>query len=198
MYQLVETIKILDGEIFNLKYHQKRLDDSFEKLYKIKSTFILQDIIKIPHKFTKGLIKLRFLYSNKKYKLDFINYKARNIKTLKVVTDNEINYPIKFTNRSQINKLFEQKNDCDDILIVKNNIIIDTSSANIIFFDGNNWITPATPLLKGTCRERLLETGKINEKKIEINDLINFQSFCLINALVDENLNQIQIENIFM
>ncbi len=78
-----------------------------------------------------------------------------------------------------------QKENCDDILIVKNGIITDTSFSNIAFFDGKQWKTPKSPLLKGTCRERLLCEQKIFEKDINLNDLSNYKCYKLINAMRD-------------
>jgi 4-amino-4-deoxychorismate lyase len=57
--------------------------------------------------------------------------------------------------------------------------------SNIIFFDGLSWVTPARPLLKGTCRERLLASGLILERDISVNDLSGFTGCKLINAMRD-------------
>ena len=66
-----------------------------------------------------------------------------------------MNYDLKYFDRKIFDDL--KKNiKADDILIIKNGFITDTSIANILFFDGKKWITPKKPLLKGTVRERLL------------------------------------------
>ncbi|WP_291490151.1 aminotransferase class IV family protein [Desulfurella sp.] len=197
MFPLFETIKILDGKIYNLSFHQKRLEFSFETYFYKKATFLLSDIISIPNEFSKGLVKLRFLYSEKNYKVEFFHYRPRKISTLKVVENNEINYSLKFTNRSQINDLLRQQGFCDDILIIKNGFITDTSIANIVFYNGKEWITPTTPLLMGTCRAKLLKENKIKEEVIKITDLHKFKAFCLINALNCSNLSPIPITNVY-
>jgi 4-amino-4-deoxychorismate lyase len=115
-----------------------------------------------------------------------------------VIENNKIYYSLKFTDRSQINGLLKQKGDYDDILIVKNGFITDTSISNIVFYNGNEWTTPATPLLKGTCRDKLLKEGKIKEEIIKINDLHKLKSFCLINAMICGDLLPIPIENIYI
>ena len=197
MFPLVETIKILNGEIYNLLYHQRRLEYSFEVYFKIKPFFLLQNVITIPEEFSKGLVKLRFLYTKDDCKLEFSNYKPRKIKTLKVIENNKICYSLKFTDRFQINSLLKQRGDYDEVLIVKNKFITDTSIANIVFYNNNEWVTPATPLLKGTCRNRLLKEGKIKEEIIQITDLYKFKSFCLINAMICGDLLPIPIGNIY-
>lgn len=196
MFPLVETIKVLNGKIYSLLYHQRRLEYSFEVYFEKKPFFILQNIITIPEVFSKGLVKLRFLYNKDDYKLEFSSYKPRKVKTLKVIENNKISYSLKFTDRSQINRLLKQKADYDDILIVKNEFITDTSIANIVFYNDNEWVTPATALLKGTCRDKLLQEGTIKEDIIKINDLHKFKSFCLINAMICGDLLPIPIENI--
>lgn len=196
MFPLVETIKVLNGKIYNLLYHQMRSEYSFEVYFQKKPFFLLQDVITIPEEFSEGLVKLRFLYSKNDYKLEFSHYKPRKINTLKVIKNDSIRYSLKFTDRLQINRLLKQKGNCDDILIVKNEFITDTSIANIVFYNGNEWVTPATPLLKGTCRDKLLKEGKIKEEIIKINDLHKFKSFYLINAMICGDLLPIPIENI--
>ncbi len=196
MFPLVETIKVLDGKIYNLLYHQRRLEYVFKIYFKKPPFYLLQDVITIPEEFSQGLVKLRFLYNRDNHKLEFSYYKPRKINTLKMIENNKICYSLKFTERSHINSLLKQKGDCNDILIVKNGFITDTSIANIIFYKDNEWLTPATPLLKGTCRDRLLKEGKIKEEIIKINDLHKFKGFCLINAMMCGDLLPISIENI--
>ena len=197
MFPLVETIKVLNGKIYNLLYHQRRLEYSLEVYFKKKPFFLLQNVITIPEEFSKGLVKLRFLYTKDDYKLEFHYYKPRKISTLKVIENNKIWYSLKFADRSQINSLLKQRGDYDDILIVKNKCITDTSIANIVFYNNNEWITPAWPLLKGTCRNKLLEEGIIKAEIIQVNDLHKFKSFCLINAMICGDLLPIPIENIY-
>ncbi len=197
MYPLVETIKIFNGEIYNLNYHQNRFERSYEICFNKKPFSSLQKAISIPDEFSQGLVKLRFIYGKDQYQLDFSPHRPSPINTLKVIEDNKIDYSLKFKNRSQINRLFEHRGDCDDILIVKNGFITDTSIANIIFYSGDEWITPATPLLRGTCREKLLTEGKIREAIIQIDDLHRFANFSLINAMNCGEFFPTPIENIY-
>ncbi len=72
----------------------------------------------------------------------------------------------------------------DDVLIVKNGLLTDTSYANIAFFDGVQWLTPATPLLAGTRRQQLLEQGVITEATLHPSDLKQFKFAKLMNAML--------------
>ena len=62
-------------------------------------------------------------------------------------------------------------------------MVTDTSVCNIVFFDGQKWITPSTPLLCGTARARLLADGTIEERPVAESDIHKFEAFRLINAL---------------
>ena len=111
--------------------------------------------------------------------------------------DNTIDYDLKFEDRSHLEALFNQKEDCDDILIVRNQRPTDSYYANITFWDGIQWFTPSSYLLKGTKRSQLLKNGIIEELPIELKDLKNFQGFQLINAMLDFRADSVlPIENI--
>ena len=109
----------------------------------------------------------------------------RDIKSLKLVYDDAIDYSYKYADRSALTKLLEQKGNCDEIIIVKNALLTDTSYTNLAFFNGKEWHTPSTPLLKGTMRERLVEEEKIREAAITVNDLKNYEKVSLINCMLD-------------
>jgi 4-amino-4-deoxychorismate lyase len=111
-------------------------------------------------------------------------YKKRNIESFKVVYDNSIEYYKKSLNRECLDTLFEQREDADEIIIIKNNLLTDTSIANIALFDGNRWLTPKNPLLLGTTRQRLIEEQIIYEAQLTVNDLKNAQQIALLNAMV--------------
>ncbi len=199
MFPLVETIKILDGTAHNLDLHQSRMDRSYKKLFGSKNIFVLNEIIDIPIGYKKDKVKLRFLYNQNSFKTEYSYYSPKSLTTLQCVYDNEISYSLKYTDRSKINNLLLQKADCDDILIVKNGFITDSSYTNIVFFDGKYWLTPATPLLYGTAREKLIRMGIIKPEFIKIEDLNRFSHFKLINAMLDfEEQDKIDINNIYI
>lgn len=109
----------------------------------------------------------------------------RTISSLQVVCDDTISYSYKSCDRSQLNALAAKKGDCDEIIIVKNNLITDTSFTNLAIFDGNNWLTPKHPLLHGTQRALLLDNGLIKEADITVDDLIKAKRIRLFNAMID-------------
>ncbi len=190
MCLLLETIKVVERELINLEYHQQRVNRSIRDLFNKNAGINLDREINIPDHLEKGLYKCRVIYNLKIKKAEFFPYKQPEITTLKLVTCNDLDYYYKFENRQPITELLELKGRCDDILILKNDLVTDTSFCNIIFSDGNNWITPSKPLLKGTQREYLLDKGKITEARIKSSDIYNFNSFKLINAMIDFETSQ--------
>lgn len=183
MCQFIETIQILDGKIQRLEYHQKRMDTTrhhfFEKTLPIDLKQHIQPL-SIP-----GEIKCRIVYSNNLIDISYSPYAIRNIQSLRLIFNDDIVYPFKNTDRNKLIELSEQKGDFDEILIVRNGLLTDTSYTNIALYDGKNWITPANPLLKGTQRDSLIDQEVLHEQDIHVEDLHQYQQLCLINAMID-------------
>ncbi len=182
MCQLIETIKCESGKLFNLDYHNKRLNQARYELFGIERKIDLRNLIQVPEEYNEGLFRCRVIYSTKIHKVEFLPHHYRKIKSLKLVESNDIDYHLKYSDRSSLQCLFDKREDCDDILIVKKDCITDSFTANPIFFDGKKWWTPEKPLLKGTQRERLLFEKKIYSCRICVNDLTRYEKIGLINA----------------
>ncbi len=146
---------------------------------------LLENLIEIPNGLNDEVYKCRVIYSKEIESVEFEKYIPPKISSLKVVESNFIDYSFKFNDRTQLNDLFQRREDCDDILIVKNGFITDTSYANIVFWDGQNWLTPSTPILAGTARARLLHENKIKKAEVNVADLLRYEKARIINALND-------------
>ncbi|MDZ7738284.1 MAG: aminotransferase class IV [Bacteroidales bacterium] len=186
MSLLVETIKVKDGRLFNIEYHSNRFNKTRKDLFNTGPAVDLQDKIIIPAYARQGLFKCRIEYNDHIRKLDFLPYEIKRIRTLRLVEAGDLEYRYKYLNRSGIDSLMEQKGSCDDILIIKDGRITDTSYANIIV-RGNDgiWYTPSSYLLRGTKREYLLDNGLIKEKDITPAGLKRFRELRLINSMLD-------------
>jgi len=196
MCLLFETIKVIDGTFYNLDYHSKRLNFARQELYSGKNIIYLEDLLKVPENMRLGVVKCKVEYRKKIENIEFTAYNPRKINSFKLVYDDEISYSYKFSDRSRLENL-KQNITADEILIVKKGLITDTSFSNIIFFDGKKWVTPSTPLLKGTKRQELLKKEIISEQLITPSDLKNFKKAKLINAMLDfEDSTEIEIKNI--
>lgn len=185
MYRLIESIKVQNKQLLNIEWHDRRFNETRRKLYGKFSTVELQKLIFLPELADNNVYKCRVLYGPDIDEVDVQLYIPRNLKTLKLVEDNEIDYRFKYEDRSAFENLMTQKGEADDILIVKKGCITDTSYSNIIFYDGSKWITPDTYLLNGTQRQRLLYEGKIVEERITPEDLHKFEMMKPINAMLN-------------
>lgn len=183
MSLLFETIRLKDGVLQNLEYHNARLNHSRKSLYKSIDNIDLVQLIQIPQACRLGIFKCKVIYSKTVKSIDFEPYLPRTIKSLRLIEDNKISYSYKYTNRGSLNELLTKRERYDEIIIVKNGFITDTSYSNIIFFDGIRWFTPSTPLLHGTMRSFLLANNLIEEMDIKVVDLRLFQKARLINAM---------------
>lgn len=197
MYPLFETIKVFERKLINIDYHNQRLNRTRRLLFRSVEEIDLNNIISIPDDIDNGLYKCRITYDKKEFgEAEFSPYKLRRISSLKIVHCDEIDYSFKYCDRSVINDLLSRKGDCDDILIIKNGFVSDTSICNILFYNGTDWITPAAPLLKGTMKTKLLQENKIIEGKIKEKDLKKYSMAALINAFRGLEENQIPMQNI--
>jgi len=196
MLKFIETLRIENGIIHNLDYHNARLNLTRRQNFNSKDKIDLKDFADA-FQDIKGRMKCRVLYSENDYEVSYEMYKRRSINTIKLVFDDKISYEFKSENRSDLNDLYVQKENCDEILIVKNGFITDTSYTNAAFFDGARWFTPENPLLAGTKRQELLDKQIIIPQKIKVKDLSDYQRISLINSMLDLGEIMIDIGNIF-
>lgn len=182
MNNLVESIAVKNGEILNQEWHEKRYMASYAEYFgKKPKKLLLEDLdLVIPD---NAYYKLRIEYSENEKIVALQPYVIKPIESLKIIEHNSIDYHLKSVNRTLLNQLYAQRGNSDDILIVKNGLVTDTSAGNILFYDDKQWFTPNAPLLKGTQRARLLAIGKIKERTIRVCDIQNYEGFQVINAM---------------
>jgi 4-amino-4-deoxychorismate lyase len=195
MCRLLETIKLLDGSLQNIQYHNSRLNASIKEYYGSSNNLDISDIIQVPGEFKTGLYRCRLICDDKNFQVEFIPYTFRTIKTLKLVYDDHIDYHLKYADRSRLDFLFSQRGNCDDIVIVKNGCLTDSFAANLVFGDGIRWFTPDTPLLAGTMRAQLLDNGFLTETRITISNFREYKYIGLINAFLSpDNMPVVAID----
>ena len=182
MSQFIESIKVEDKKIFLLDLHQKRVNETLA--YFGKENFL--DLAKIYEKLEHnddGLYKLRIVYDlDKAYKTQLIPYAFPQINSFQLVENNTLDYSFKFEDRTAFAKM-KNTAKSEEIIIVKNNHITDSSYANLLFLKGKQWFTPSTFLLNGVQRQHLLKTKKIKETEITLQNIKEFSHFQIINAL---------------
>lgn len=184
MSQFIESIKVEDQEIFLLELHQKRVNQTFSHFGKEGSIDLAKIYKNLEHD-EDGLFKLRISYDlDKRVRTQMIPYAIPEIQDFQLVENNSFDYSFKFEDRKELDKM-KMKSKAEEIIIVKNNHITDTSFSNLLFLKGKDWFTPNSYLLNGVQRQHLLKNKKIKEAEITLQNIKQFSHFQLINALND-------------
>ena len=193
--ELVETICVVNGTALRLPFHLARVRASCQTLgWKDVGKELLQiwltSLQNIPHEYQKGRVMMRTVYdATGVSSVTFQQYQLRPVRSLRCVEADHLHYSLKSTHRSGITHCVEQRENCDDVLILQHNLLTDTSIANIAFLNeeqGNCWMTPANPLLRGTHRAALLRSGNIIEDAaLTLDRLEEFSRIRLFNAMID-------------
>jgi chorismate binding enzyme len=184
MHQFVETIRIEGGKAMNLPLHEARMNATRAHFAPHVAPISLQKWLDSAP-LSDERIKARVVYDvDGVCETTFQTYKRREIQWLRMVEDNNISYTFKSTDRHELDRLLALRDGCDEVLIVKNGLITDTSFTNVAFFDGHKWLTPAQPLLNGTMRQWLLQRGELTEAQITPASLASFQRIMLFNAMI--------------
>lgn len=183
MYPYVETIRVENGVVHLLDLHQKRLNDTRLFLNPQAQPWTLTSFV--PDNLPAERHKLRLVYdADCVLQTELIPYHPKSIHSIGLVTDNLLTYDKKSVWRQPLQDCLARRGDCDEVLIVKNGQITDTSFTNVAFYDGCHWLTPSQPLLKGVMRSYLLSQKIIREAVVNVSDLANFQYISLFNAML--------------
>lgn len=186
MYPLFETIAVIDGKPQNLCRHQQRYERSLTEFYGSAQSAV--DLAKVLCKPTalsvqEGLVRCRLDYNQYHQRVQYVPYQKREIRTFWPVICDDINYSLKFSDRTLLNRLYEKRGGCDEIMIIRQGRVTDCSIGNLIFKRQGEWFTPDSFLLNGTQRQKLLSEGHIQEIEIMFKHIELFEEIRLINAM---------------
>jgi len=172
-----ETIKCDDFSVYNLDFHKKRISDT------VGLNINLEEYIYPP---SNTLLKCKVTYDTSGILgVEYAPYQKKNIKTFKLVFDDYVAYRHKSVAREIIDKLVLKKGECDEIIIIKNGFVTDTSIANIAIYYKEQWFTPKRPLLLGTTRARYIQNNQLIESDITPTILKEATKIGLLNAMID-------------
>ena len=180
----IETLKVVDGQFVCPEFHLKRMESTQQEVFGRTAPLQLEETM-IPIDKRQGVVKCRIIYGTEVQQIDYEFYHRRSIQSLKLVDGGLIDYHLKYADRTVFTQLLEQRGHCDEILIIRQGEITDTSFSNVVFYDGVNYVTPRSFLLNGTKRQFLLQTGRIIERRIGVEDLKNYEYLYLINAMLE-------------
>lgn len=188
MCRYIETIRFLNGEMPLLDYHQSRFEKTQIAAFgKVIHPSLKKFISEQPFRresLPGILYKCRVVYDDRSLDLTCAPYRSRKISRIRIVYANDIDYHFKFEDRTCLEKLKTGLNDETEVLVVRNNLLTDTTFTNIALYNGTKWLTPAEPLLEGVQRKFLLQKKLIFPEEIRLNDLKHFQKIKLFNAMI--------------
>lgn len=130
-----------------------------------------------------GRVRCRVDYAEQITSVRFARHRPRQLTALELVPGDHLDYRFKRADRSALELLVTE--DCVEPLIVVEGRLTDTTFSNVVLQRGAQYLTPATPLLAGTRRARLLREHRITEADLGPDDLPAFETVHLVNALVD-------------
>lgn len=180
---LIETICIRNGRVQRIRFHNARCNRSRKTLLGIDKKIDLRKYIDT----SKALAfwtKCRITYSSTIIKVEYEPYSLRTIETLSFVDIDDYQYNHKYKQREKLDAFFRQKQESDDIIMIRSGKVTDSYYANIALQKEGIWYTPKTPLLKGTMRAYLISNNKIVEKDIYQKEVKEYKSVSLFNAMI--------------
>lgn len=185
MCRFIESIRVMNGCPRHLSYHLSRAAESLRAhgiepdFNRLRSWFVL------PEKLPPGLVKWRVVYGAEGvHSSTTAPYFSRKIERLRLIDGGDIVYSYKNEDRRRLNALFEKRDGADELVIVKNGYLTDAVYANVLLRDEAGWWTPANPLLAGTERAYLLDTGQVRTRYIRASEIFMYKEIALINAMV--------------
>ena len=181
MIKLLETIRVENKKALHLNYHNRRLNSSRKKLFGLSKEIKIEDFI--PTISDSKIYRLRVIYSKEIEKVELIPYQKKIPKTFRLV-EFDGDYSFKYLNRDKFESLKRDNQDVDELILVKDGKLTDTTITNIALLIGNCWFTPKYPLLKGTTRERFLNNQTLKLKDLYPEDLKRAKRVAVLNAMI--------------
>jgi len=176
-----ETIRIHEGKAQHLAYHNARFNRTRKILFgKSRPVDLAQYLQDAP---PKGLYRAKVIYDEKQVNTNYNIYKAKKITQIRCI-ESSLTYPYKYLDRREIDLILAQQADCDEVIFTHKGLLTDTSIANIALRCEGVWYTPRSPLLPGTTRARLLDTGRLQTKDIHLSELAAYDGLALMNAMI--------------
>ena len=191
--------------------------ESRARLFAVDEPIRLVSLLNAPPDIGAGRYKCRLPYGRSIGPAEYSPYTPLPITNLVVVESPHFDYSYKWSDRSRFESLKSRgkkilsearsrgggkswdrdiDSGCFEIIIAIAGRITDTTYSNIAFYDGERWLTPSHPLLEGTKRRELLQSGLLSESEIMIDDIESFRSVTMINAMLDPGDIELPIDSI--
>ena len=104
MERFIETIKVLDGQFYNLEAHERRARATVEAFWGKPLAWEVGRMV-VPAAMCSGLVKCRVVYDSEVREVSFQPYVMRRIRSLRLVNGDGVDYRYKSTDRSVFARL---------------------------------------------------------------------------------------------
>ena len=180
----LETICIKNGVAVSLEDHAERMRQTADRFgFTAPGLPCIESLLSGSLRDKK--VKCSIGYRETIRTVGIVAYTPKVIRSLVLVEAEELDYSFKYSDRVQLEVLNKQRGERDEVLIVQNGCITDTTYSNVVFRKNGEFFTPHTYLLNGTKRQRLLRESIIKEAAITVDNLHEFEHVYLINAMLD-------------
>ncbi|MBS0619533.1 MAG: hypothetical protein JSR44_15210 [Spirochaetes bacterium] len=169
--RFIESICLKDGALRNLSLHQRRLDLTQLAHFGALSRIYLAEKLATQLMPQTGLHKIRVTYEKEIQQVEIEPYTQRAIEGITLINADALDYRYKYAERSALEALLVNVLSGVQPILVKQDYITDALFANVCFFDGVRWLTPASPLLEGTARAAALAAGEVATARIRAEDV---------------------------
>lgn len=182
MIQFSEVIRVNDGVLCHAEEHYDRMCRTMMHFF--GNTNGMREFPSlVPTSASEGIYKCRIVYDSVVREVSFNPYYIKPRHNVQVTHCESFDYSYKYLDRRVFDH-FMRQGEYDDVIIVCDGVITDSCSANLVFASEDGLFTPSTPLLRGTCRERLLRAGAVRECEIREDDLCRYDMIYFINAMM--------------
>lgn len=168
--RFLETIRYSGGRLHLLALHSDRLRATQHEVFGRATLRLDPSLFRIPAALTDTTVKCRVIYHREITDIQYEPYTPHHVTRVRLVTDDTIDYHLKYLDRSQL--AYPDRQPDEGIIIVKDGLITDSTYANLLFHAGERLYTPSTPLLPGVMRRHLLATGRIQAIPLRPADLL--------------------------
>lgn len=186
-YPYLETIRFENGAARLMEYHLERMARTCREAYGVEAPRLPE--LTLPDNLSEGAVKCRIQYGREIGSVGFERYAVRDVRSLRLVAADALDYHLKYADRSRLTSLHALREGADEVLIVREGFVTDTTYSNIVCMAGKRMLTPRRPLLRGVMREWLLATGQAEEAEITPSMLREgntegITAVCMINAMM--------------
>lgn len=199
------SLKKVDARFVDLDLHLKSLKRQVEEYYCVLSVESLMNELKsqllnldasnlrvrinVFAKDREEIFKDSFTESDLMFSLNTSELKPKrqklNLKTF-IYCQDQVLSKFKLPNYSSsfYLKRLAQKENYEDILYVSpSNEILESSTSNIVFRIDGEWVTSKLCIYEGISRQKLINSNKIKEQAIQLDDLDKATDAYLINSI---------------